>query len=388
MPKQKDGRYRAKITVGKDATGKPIVKYVSGKTKRELEENKAELRRVYREGIEDVSKSVVFGVYAREWLRVYKLPGLSKSSQELYECALEKHLIPAFGDRQLRAMRPAELQDFLNGRSNYSQTSNNYVRRILKGVFSQAHMEGVISRDPTLNLTRTGKKPETKRALTDAETVAVLRLIDRDTLNQSRLLAVLYYTGVRRGEALGLQWRDVDFSKKILHIRRDVDFKTNSIGALKNDGSMRDVPIPEGLLKYLDGIRGIGETHIICSERSNSFVGASAFADIWRGIIEDIKTLGDTIECNEKTGLPVLTPHYFRHNYASLLYNAGEDVLTMQRYLGHTDAKTTLAIYSHLSDKNEAQSADKVNDIFKKVAKKLPGRKTGAEGQKTKSHKP
>ena len=55
----------------------------------------------------------------------------------------------------------------------------------------------------------------------------------------------------------------------------------------------------------------------------------------------------------------MLTPHYFRHNYASVLYNAGVDVLSAQRFLGHSNPATTMAIYTHLSAETEDKSAEK-----------------------------
>ncbi len=72
----------------------------------------------------------------------------------------------------------------------------------------------------------------------------------------------------------------------------------------------------------------------------------------------------------------ILTPHYFRHNYCSVLYNAGVDVLTAQKYLGHSDIRTTLAIYAHLSEKKKDEGAELVKAAFsKKVAEKLPDKK-------------
>lgn len=71
----------------------------------------------------------------------------------------------------------------------------------------------------------------------------------------------------------------------------------------------------------------------------------------------------------------VLTAHYFRHNYASVLYNADVDILNAQRFLGHADVKTTLAIYAYLSKGKEDINAEKARVAFskeKKVAEKLP----------------
>lgn len=69
----------------------------------------------------------------------------------------------------------------------------------------------------------------------------------------------------------------------------------------------------------------------------------------------------------------ILTPHYFRHNYASILYNADVDVLSAQKWMGHSDIKTTLAIYSHLGKGKEDNNARKLDTAFSnKVAEKLP----------------
>ena len=60
----------------------------------------------------------------------------------------------------------------------------------------------------------------------------------------------------------------------------------------------------------------------------------------------------------------ILTPHYFRHNYASILYRSGVDVLTAQQYLGHADPATTMRIYTHLADETQLKDAEKVRKAF------------------------
>lgn len=80
-----------------------------------------------------------------------------------------------------------------------------------------------------------------------------------------------------------------------------------------------------------------------------------------------IETRGD--------GVAMLTPHYFRHNYASILYNAGIDVLSAKKFLGHSNVKTTLEIYSHLSKEKRTLTQKPSEVCFKKVAGKLPEQK-------------
>lgn len=71
----------------------------------------------------------------------------------------------------------------------------------------------------------------------------------------------------------------------------------------------------------------------------------------------------------------ILAAHYFRHNYATLLYEAGVDVYEAARILGRSRVATTLEIYIHLSQKHQAKSNEKVRAVFKNstvVAKRLP----------------
>lgn len=100
-----------------------------------------------------------------------------------------------------------------------------------------------------------------------------------------------------------------------------------------------------------------------------------SYRDVWRGLQAALYAADNSMQ--SAAGRSILTAHYYRHNYASILYNAGVDVLTAQKWLGHADAKTTLAIYSHLSEDYELHNAGKLEDAFsQKVAKRLPGTKS------------
>lgn len=83
-----------------------------------------------------------------------------------------------------------------------------------------------------------------------------------------------------------------------------------------------------------------------------------------------------------------LTAHYFRHNYASVPYNAGVDILSAQRFMGHADPSVTVAVYSHLAKDKEDENADLVHDaISGKVASKLPENKKVNRSTKSKTPK-
>jgi integrase len=187
------------------------------------------------------------------------------------------------------------------------------------------------------------------------------------------MLLLLYYTGLRRGEAIGLQWHDIDFQKSTLTVRRDFDFKTMELGKPKTKAALRTLPIPLELLLELDRVRGIGEAVIFPGIVQSAGNKLQAYRNEWESLRAALYAADKTIEAKGKKS--ILTAHYYRHNYASILYNGGIDVLTAQKWLGHADAKTTLSIYAHLSKEYELQNAEKLNAVFSKVIKKLPSTK-------------
>lgn len=364
MAKQKDGRYRAKITVGRDADGNPIVKYVSGRTKKELEAAKEELKKRYVGGVE-VQREVTFEQYATEWYEIYKKPNISYSSQKTYESIFNGHILPELGERRMQAITANDLQTLLNKKHGLGLSTIGIIKSIIANVFVKAYAQGIIDRDPSAGLTRPAAKEKNKRrALTDAETKAVLKVADKHP--DGLILKVLYYTGMRLGEACGLQWRDVDFKTRTISVRRDVDFKTGCIGDVKTKYSIRDIPIPPQLHESLYPLRGLNNAFVLPARDGRPW-RETPLRKVWIGLMKAVYATDDSIESREteEGRASILTAHYFRHNYATVLYYAGVDVLTAQRYLGHANAQTTIDIYTHLNEEKAHKDADKLRNYFK-----------------------
>jgi integrase len=371
---QSDGRYRSKVIIGHDADGKAVVKYASGRTKKELSENVEELKQTYINGAASDRLDKLYGVYLTDWYNTYKHDKLSASSRANYATAINKHIMPVFGNRQMRAIRSVEIQSFLNTRAGMGKTTLGDIYSILYNTFTRATAEGIIDRNPALGTTRPAAEHKKRRALTGTEVEAVLKIAQESS--DGLLLLLLYYTGMRRGEMLGLQWRDVDFEKQVINVCRDMDPATGSLGELKTPSSRRSIPMPPALIKALDAIRGIGTTPVLQSPRDRSHWSHATFIRHWRTIAVELYKVAPSIEHEkvmtkkdaEGNEIPVigsiLTPHYFRHNYASVLYNAGVDVLAAQKILGHADVKTTLSIYAHLGAKKEAESHAAIVSAF------------------------
>lgn len=191
---------------------------------------------------------------------------ISPSSKASYRTVLNRHLFPEYGNKQMRAITAAQLQSYLNHLTGMGKTTLGYITNVLKNCFTLANAQGVIDRNPTEALKPPKAERTSRRALTQQETAAVLKLIN--TSPDGLLLAILYYTGLRRGEALGLRWSDINFTKRTLCVKHDIDFVTGKVGSVKTNNSIRIVPIPDALIALLEKMRQIGSGYVIRAPRN------------------------------------------------------------------------------------------------------------------------
>lgn len=140
MPKQKDGRYRKKITI--PGVG---VKYASGTTRRELEENARRIREKFIDGIDP--RSVTFQELILEWFNVIKRPRIKTAATlRNYQNAINVHIMPFFPEMQLlRAVRRADLQACLDACAGMNETTIRLVRTVLVHAMEYAVAEGMLT---------------------------------------------------------------------------------------------------------------------------------------------------------------------------------------------------------------------------------------------------
>ena len=384
MPtKQKSGLYRTKVKIGVDRDGRDVVKWISGKTKKELEEARAQITAYYIDGAERPDDRL-FGEYAVEWYQLRKKPFISASMQNGYRTMLNKYVLPEFGDRNLRAVRAADIQRFLNSFSGKSSTQIAMALSVLRGVFGSAYADRILDSDPTSRICKPASAPpKEKRALTPTERANIEHTIA--TQHNSEYLAVLYYTGMRPGEARGLQWGDIDWEENMIHIQRDLDFATGDYGSLKTRAADRYVPLIPALRDYLLPRRSLADAPIVSSSNGKPVTSATA-SRLWISLMlasdmaepipeGEVNYKGSDIRARYRA---VITPHCLRHNFITMCWDMGMDVQLVAKIVGHSDVKVTMAIYTHLDKTHVADAAHQLSAMFsrdngknKKVAQKL-----------------
>lgn len=174
------------------------------------------------------------------------------------------------------------------------------------------------------------------------------------------LLAI--YTGMRRGEILGLKWSDIDFDKKVIHVNRSLNYVPNMgyiLTTLKTKNSKRQIPISDNVVKELlihkakqeEWKKRLGKAYedndlVICTEMGTM--------QDPRNILRVMRRL-----C-KSSGVTAIRFHDIRHTHASILISSGVDIVKVSARFGHANPKITLEIYAHLLPNIQ----DNVAEIF------------------------
>lgn len=372
MPKkQKSGLYRSKVKIGVDANGKDVFKYISGHTKKGLEEHRQEVIAHFIEGTA-LDDDRLFGTYAAEWYRVRKEPFIRKGTKDTYRSMLNNHILPAFGNRKLRSIRAIELQDFLQQFEGSSRSHITVARLILNGIFASACRDHILKDNPAQYLENpTPKQAAEKPSLTVEARAAIESVCVGDP--NGAFLAVLYYLGLRIGEAAGLKWCDFDWQTRFVHIQRKIDYHDNgAAGDPKTEKSNRLVPIPDALFAILYPIRQMPDMYLFHTN-GNQPISEDSARTLWLKLMHSAgltheekrvrKNRGKDVEKNILC--PDFTPHTLRHNYITMCYESGLDTYAVMRLAGHTNISTTMNIYTHLTQQQLDKTRDEVNAVFK-----------------------
>lgn len=178
---------------------------------------------------------------------------------------------------------------------------------------------------------------------------------------------VFMYTGARLGEALALQWRDIDFINNTITISKSVTYRGNNgtITTTKTKNGVRNVPLLAPLKELLTPLQGAPNDYVLSG--CDTFLSRNMYREKWAAYCHQIGQATQQ-EITDKNGghvrytySPNMTAHQFRHEYASTLYYAGLGELETMRILGHSDISITRNIYQHLREKQLQDATDRLN---------------------------
>lgn len=173
------------------------------------------------------------------------------------------------------------------------------------------------------------------------------------------LFRMLAFTGMRRGELLALEWSDVDYKNKLIHITKNLVTSAgvkNVIHPPKTKAGKRDVKVDSNTLAILRHWQAIQAKLTLANGLQST--GIVFTNDDLKGYQNVNKLRLWLIRIAEQAELPRIKVHGFRHTYATLAIQAGMNIKQLQYQLGHDDVQTTLSVYSGLTESDKAKTAD------------------------------
>ena len=228
-------RQRVKISTNDDGT--PVYKWVQGRTMDELNDAIIEVYissgRIWefmnREAETAPAQQMTFQEYAQHWFALYKAH-LKETSRSSYQYVLDHYLFPRFGKMLLQDISTDSIQLLLNHWKSLAKSTIVKMELTLSQIFRSAVKDKLIKENP-VDKERL-KNPSTvvneREAISEEHFLDILANLDMLEEGDRRLIALLALTGMRRGEALGLQWEDMDWDEGLIHVKRNVVYTANS----------------------------------------------------------------------------------------------------------------------------------------------------------------
>ena len=284
-----------------------------------------------------------------DW-RIQIAPNRKPSTVRASESHLKQHIIPKLGALRLSEVTVKIVQTFSTNLA--LGRTRKTVENILQTLFSilqTARKFGsavpAVSRGDIV-LPSGGANREVR--FFDAAQVGQIIAVAKEPF--STMFAVLGMTGLRAGEMLGLKVSDLDFTRRVIHVRRSIDSRTKKEQTPKSMGSASDIPMPDALeVRLRDFLqrhyRENPNGYLFANKNGNSYsVGKVSEYGLWPAL--------NRLQI-EHAGL-----HAFRHAAASELLEEGVPLSVVQRQLRHRDARTTLQKYGHVVGDAQRRAVD------------------------------
>lgn len=336
------------------------------KTKHDAEIYEAKLKLSQIDNIE--TESIYFVSVANDYLDYLKM-NTSHGTYIKFKTILENVIIPNVKNKKIASITELDCRNFRDYVStlDYSTTYKNYILNKYKAIFKHATKYFRLTHNPShivdpLQYTykeKMERKNKEHAIWKPSEFESFIKCVDKKMYKE--LFVVLYYTGLRLGEALALKWSD--FDNNILHITKSLTRKTNKgkfeIKEPKNYSSIRDIDLGVNLYNYL-------------IEFQKCEMQIDGYNDDWYifGRTDPLpQTSIDRVKDNaiKQANVNRITIHQFRHSHASNLICNNINIVSVSKRLGHSDINMTLSIYTHLIKEIDKDLIDFIDNTSQNI---------------------
>lgn len=380
--KKKNGTiaYMFKAYLGIDpVTGKK--KYTTKRGFKSLQEAKKAYNRLMVQVEENdvvTNSQRLFSELADEWFEQYKNT-VRESTYVAQKLAYKKHIFPLFGNLKISRISIPYCQKQVNHWYSYYKKYSNLIG-LTSSVFKYALSLRLIRSNPMDAVIRPKRKKRIDEERYSAPYYEKEELLEFFEIAKNYpdpiypIFRILAFTGLRKGELLALRWKDIDFEKSTLSVKQTLatcDKWEIKFQVPKTEKSLRTISIDSETLQVIKrwqlkqkeyflrmGIKPTkdGEQLLFVSEEN-------------KPLYLDYVNHNLKIIINENN-LKRITPHGFRHTHCSLLFESGASLKEVQVRLGHTDIKTTMDIYTHVTKRQTEETANRFADFMSSTEEK------------------
>lgn len=334
--------------------------YVYGKTERDAAKKLLKLKVELETTGEKIDGNMTVKAWSERWVDVYvKSRDITEKSISMYQQKLDNHILPEIGSMRLCDVKDIHLKRMIN-HANSSYSTAQKVRVVTQAMFKQARKSRLIPFDPSEDL-ELPKAPKGKRkSITDAERQNILELAK--THRSGLYVLLLLYTGLRPGEAIALQWKDIDFKERTISVTKASESgNSRTIKEPKTEAGKRTLPIPEALYDRLKREKRGAFDYVLLQPLGKKRHTESSINDAWNNFKRHLDIqMGAEVYRNQikkhcwevnwqietKEQWKALVPYSLRHTYCTDLQRAGVPINVAKYLMGHSDIAVTGNIYT------------------------------------------
>lgn len=382
----KDKTWEARIMIGRNANGNPKFKTFTSKKRSVVAAKLAEYI-ANRNNEPLTSANYTVEKWLLQWFDNYVAINVKDSTKVSYEGIIKKHLIPQIGHIKLSNLKKVDIEMMYrtllesgraDGKGGLSVKTIHNVSLVLHKALDEALKCEYIPKNPAdaANSPTHRSENSSKKAidvLSKSEQQALMAACGDDVYGVAILTAL--YTGLRKGELLGLKWSDIDFQAKTMTVQRQLnrlkdyspDAKAKTRLGLQEDtkteSSHRTISLPNPLVEILLGHqrrqntvkerwgKSYQDLDMVFARDDGNYIDPATFGDHYHKILN-------------KAGLGHFTIHALRHTFATRALEAGVPIKVVSQILGHSGVQITMDTYSHVLPDLQSQSMNKVADYI------------------------
>ena len=306
--------------------------------------------------------SEIFSSFVNDWFTNHFQKRVKQTTAAAIQYIIQKHILREnpFAHKEISKITTADIDAFYNLKLK-EKCSTSYIRKmhqVLNQAFQQAVRWKMISVNPVTEAD-TPLVRKAKISIWSKENIQAFLDKCKDERHYMTFLLAIY-TGMRKGEILGLSWNNIDFEKSLIQVNQSLAYIPKQgyvITTPKTNNSIRYVPIPKFIIDELHVHRNKQKEwkELIADQYENSDLVICTHT----GAKQDPRNVNRVMKRIIKSAhVPDIPFHGIRHTHASILFSEGVDIVRTSLRLGHSNPKTTLGIYAHLLPNSDHDVAD------------------------------